>query len=765
MTCVPEKNCNFLKQLEQKCAGNKGNDGKGIGRCSGFEIMHRPEHHIPAKYQNLKSGTRGGGNYYNIVGKHDHLDHHEKEDADAWQGDSKKLRLRKGKYIDDAHLAFGAHCFGCRQLSRGRTSCHTRLSGRCFHQKGMCVSYKDLIKKDKKTFDVRGLSQEQRKANGLDKDQYDKKKDKNIWKKLNLIHKYHVTCPDFENDTLKDDDSNQLYFTPPVEENVCNAKLEAQKEVQSALNAWNGAPNLMAENAAVKAARQALDNAMAANEREHDLKVQKAQRVFNNARADFEAARDTHQNLIDTNRKKVDDIEAEVAQKIAAIEKAAKAEVQNLRKNENDAYDTVRNAARAGKDAGAKLKEAESDRQNAIENATFPNEQDALEAAKEARKKANNSRAELKSKYDNALAASNSVVCPVEEEAGEEIEKEFKLDSHFWSWVGRSNLPAKGQRRARHKRWRFKENGGDSSFEGGRVKKFKISMRARDQGGGNATYHSLHAIGYQKVNHQGKEIMVRSWYKILRGSNKRNIRGSFRNYETQSTEPTPYQNKLFVHKSGDGRWAASGDYLHLKENHIGSAYQGKQNKTKSGKTCQNWNEQRPHRHGVVKNGKVHPHYAWAGEDADKDWDHNYCRRGTNPKPWCYTTHSRKRWEYCKAPHKDDSKENKAAFEAKDECGKGVYTGYGETYTHSNGKTYCVKQWRSKGDDNYYVKCPRYAGWPWYGLKDGKNDMCGPVEDPMQTDEISVFNKGRQGRGHWYEFRDAKIEVSYEKKKT
>eukprot|EP00942_MAST-04A_sp_MAST-4A-sp1_P012336 g12336.t1 len=56
----------------------------------------------------------------------------------------------------------------------------------------------------------------------------------------------------------------------------------------------------------------------------------------------------------------------------------------------------------------------------------------------------------------------------------------------------------------------------------------------------------------------------------------------------------------------------------------------KQTKTRSGYTCQNWNSQRPHRHGYTNVG-----------------NHNYCRNPDGDSfDWCITTNPNKFWEYC-----------------------------------------------------------------------------------------------------------------------
>lgn len=60
--------------------------------------------------------------------------------------------------------------------------------------------------------------------------------------------------------------------------------------------------------------------------------------------------------------------------------------------------------------------------------------------------------------------------------------------------------------------------------------------------------------------------------------------------------------------------------------------------TISGRTCQDWNSQYPHKH----------------EQTDKIMlrnSRNYCRNpdGEPGGPWCYTNDRNKRWEYCNIP--------------------------------------------------------------------------------------------------------------------
>tara|TARA_B100000575_G_scaffold292631_1_gene301576 strand:+ start:5402 stop:6145 length:744 start_codon:yes stop_codon:yes gene_type:complete len=70
----------------------------------------------------------------------------------------------------------------------------------------------------------------------------------------------------------------------------------------------------------------------------------------------------------------------------------------------------------------------------------------------------------------------------------------------------------------------------------------------------------------------------------------------------------------------------------------GVNYRGTQNKTISGRTCQKWTSNYPHKHNR-KPGR------FRGKGID---NHNYCRNPDGePTIWCYTTDRNKRWELCR----------------------------------------------------------------------------------------------------------------------
>jgi len=73
----------------------------------------------------------------------------------------------------------------------------------------------------------------------------------------------------------------------------------------------------------------------------------------------------------------------------------------------------------------------------------------------------------------------------------------------------------------------------------------------------------------------------------------------------------------------------------------GALYQ----KTITGRTCQKWNSNKPHKPWPGMDKSLIKH---TGVD---DIDHNYCRNpsGDAGGLWCYTTDPKKRWEYCAQP--------------------------------------------------------------------------------------------------------------------
>jgi len=107
-----------------------------------------------------------------------------------------------------------------------------------------------------------------------------------------------------------------------------------------------------------------------------------------------------------------------------------------------------------------------------------------------------------------------------------------------------------------------------------------------------------------------------------------------------------------------------------------SSYKGTTAVTKTGKTCQAWTAQSPHKHTRDDKGSFKSYWTNLGESAAQA--KNYCRDPDNTGGlWCYTTDSSSRWEYCNVP----------ACGADANCLEGDYKAYkGEFAQTKTGKT-------------------------------------------------------------------------------
>ncbi|XP_039881481.1 hepatocyte growth factor [Simochromis diagramma] len=101
-------------------------------------------------------------------------------------------------------------------------------------------------------------------------------------------------------------------------------------------------------------------------------------------------------------------------------------------------------------------------------------------------------------------------------------------------------------------------------------------------------------------------------------------------------------------------------------NCIGEDYRGPMDHTESGKECQRWDLDDPHKH--LYHPKRYP---------DKGLDDNYCR---NPdgrqRPWCFTTDPNTPWEYCnitvcKTPPKSNVVETTECYQGRGEGYRGA----------------------------------------------------------------------------------------------
>lgn len=134
--------------------------------------------------------------------------------------------------------------------------------------------------------------------------------------------------------------------------------------------------------------------------------------------------------------------------------------------------------------------------------------------------------------------------------------------------------------------------------------------------------------------------------------------GSFHDYGTMDYEAYDYNNTDFEEYRVDFNENLFCQTLTLPE--PGSDYTGTVSVTVSGRKCQNWHDQTPHKHDYAEHG-----------------NHNYCRNhgfDANDAPsgvWCYTTDPDVRWEFCSqipVCSSDDDDDNDKVDET---CGKPV----------------------------------------------------------------------------------------------
>ncbi|XP_029352647.1 plasminogen [Echeneis naucrates] len=123
----------------------------------------------------------------------------------------------------------------------------------------------------------------------------------------------------------------------------------------------------------------------------------------------------------------------------------------------------------------------------------------------------------------------------------------------------------------------------------------------------------------------------------------------------------------------------------------GGSYRGTVSVTESGKTCQSWSAQTPHKHN-----RTPDNYPCKG------LDNNYCRNPDNErKPWCYTTDSETRWEYCTVPSCGDEPrpDDPMIPPEEEEC----YEGDGSSYRGITSETISGKKcqaWSSMSPHNH-----------------------------------------------------------------
>ncbi|EDL83070.1 plasminogen, isoform CRA_f [Rattus norvegicus] len=156
----------------------------------------------------------------------------------------------------------------------------------------------------------------------------------------------------------------------------------------------------------------------------------------------------------------------------------------------------------------------------------------------------------------------------------------------------------------------------------------------------------------------------------------------------------------------------------------GENYRGTVSVTASGKTCQRWSEQTPHRHNRTPENFP-----------CKNLEENYCRNPDGETaPWCYTTDSQLRWEYCEipscgssvSPDQSDSSVLPEQTPVVQEC----YQGNGKSYRGTSSTTNTGKKCQSWVSMTPHSHSKTPANFPDAGLemnycRNPDNDQRGP----------------------------------------
>ncbi|XP_039471693.1 hepatocyte growth factor isoform X2 [Oreochromis aureus] len=189
-------------------------------------------------------------------------------------------------------------------------------------------------------------------------------------------------------------------------------------------------------------------------------------------------------------------------------------------------------------------------------------------------------------------------------------------------------------------------------------------------------------------------------------------------------------------------------------NCIGEDYRGPMDHTESGKECQRWDLDDPHKH--LYHPKRYP---------DKGLDDNYCR---NPdgrqRPWCFTTDPNTPWEYCnitvcETPPKSNVVETTECYQGRGEGYRGTVdmtpTGltcqrWDSQYPHNH--TFLPEAYPCKDLRENFCRNPDGQEFPWCFTTDPRVrtmsciniPQCGTQNSPV-SDCYKRFGENYQGQ--------------------
>uniref|UniRef100_A0AAX7UIQ7 Hepatocyte growth factor n=1 Tax=Astatotilapia calliptera TaxID=8154 RepID=A0AAX7UIQ7_ASTCA len=183
-------------------------------------------------------------------------------------------------------------------------------------------------------------------------------------------------------------------------------------------------------------------------------------------------------------------------------------------------------------------------------------------------------------------------------------------------------------------------------------------------------------------------------------------------------------------------------------NCIGEDYRGPMDHTESGKECQRWDLDDPHKH--LYHPKRYP---------DKGLDDNYCR---NPdgrqRPWCFTTDPNTPWEYCnitvcETPPKSNVVETTECYQGRGEGYRGAVdmtpTGltcqrWDSQYPHNH--TFLPEAYPCKDLRENFCRNPDGQEFPWCFTTDPRVPREKTIFSPSEADKYCYERFGENYQG-------------------
>ncbi|CAL8318428.1 unnamed protein product [Lota lota] len=184
----------------------------------------------------------------------------------------------------------------------------------------------------------------------------------------------------------------------------------------------------------------------------------------------------------------------------------------------------------------------------------------------------------------------------------------------------------------------------------------------------------------------------------------------------------------------------------------GEDYRGRVDETESGRECQRWDSQSPHRHPFQ--GRMY---------RDKDLKDSYCRNPDNRlRPWCYTMDPKTPWEYCNISVCDSPED--PSVNVTTSCVRGKAADYRGTVNMTPKGVTC-QRWDSQFPHNHsylpqnykcrdlrenYCRNPDGSDYPWCFTTDPNQRRANCTQIPRCDAEVSQKTECYEDNGEAYQ---------------